>query len=128
MYAAFSQGDAETEKLNKTSDGMIGPAGFSRVLSDGRGGIQTAFADEDHIIASTNNPMTIPSNNNAGMMAMVASMQSATEKAISGMQNTISSVVNRPVNVSMNIDGTKVGEAAVNGVNNRNLTQQTVIQ
>jgi hypothetical protein len=62
------------------------------------------------------------------MMAMVASMQSATEKAISGMQNSISSVINRPVNVSMNIDGSKVGEAAVNGVNNRNMTQQTVIQ
>ena len=128
MYSAFSQGDAEAEKMNKSSDAMIGPAGFGRVLSDGRGGIQTAFADEDHIIASTNNPMTIPSNNNAGMMAMVASMQSATEKAISGMQNSISSVINRPVNVSMNIDGSKVGEAAVNGVNNRNMTQQTVIQ
>ena len=128
MYAAFSSGDAETEKLSKTNDGMIGPAGYGRVLSDGRGGIQTAFADEDHIIASTNNPMTIPSNNNAGMMAMVASMQTATEKAISGIQNSISSIANKPVNVSMNIDGTKVGEAAVNGVNNRNMTQQTVMQ
>jgi myosin heavy subunit len=128
MYAAFSSGDAETEKLSKTNDGIIGPQGYGRVLSDGRGGIQTAFADEDHIIASTNNPMTVPSNNNAGMMAMVASMQSATEKAISGMQNTISSIANKPVNVSMNIDGTKVGEAAVNGFNNRNLTQQTALQ
>jgi myosin heavy subunit len=126
--AILASMSSSSQTASKTNDGIIGPAGYGRVLSDGRGGIQTAFADEDHIIASTNNPMTVPSNNNAGMMAMVASMQSATEKAISGMQNSISSVINRPVNVSMNIDGSKVGEAAVNGVNNRNMTQQTVIQ
>ena len=72
--------------------------------------------------------MTVPSNNNAGMMAMIAGMQSTTEKTISGLQNAISSIANKPVNVSMNIDGTKVGEAAVNGFNSRQLTQQQFMQ
>jgi len=130
MYAAFSSGDAETAKL--TNDGIInplvGPNGHSRGLTDGEGGIQTYFNDKDHIIASTNNPMTVPSNNNIGMMAMIAGMQSTTEKAISGMQNSILSMANKPVNVSMNIDGTKVGEAAVNGFNGRQLTQQQFMQ
>ena len=126
MYAAFSSGDAETAKL--TNDGIMGPQGYSRALTDGEGGIQTYINDKDHVIASTNNPMTVPSNNNAGMMAMIAGMQSTTEKTISGLQNAISSIANKPVNVSMNIDGTKVGEAAVNGFNSRQLTQQQFMQ
>ena len=126
--AILASMSSSSQTASKTNDGIMGPQGYSRALTDGEGGIQTYINDKDHVIASTNNPMTVPSNNNAGMMAMIAGMQSTTEKTISGLQNAISSIANKPVNVSMNIDGTKVGEAAVNGFNSRQLTQQQFMQ